>query len=192
MIKGKYHQTSNISRTLLGNKIVDHSKVVGAWPDIRGLTAAMKIWEKNHLNPTKSMMQQKLNKTSTHLMEYALKGTCHFAEAGGCQSHNISISLSLNLHWLYNRSRTFFTRTHSWKTLTNTLMLFNITMSQRCAVLRSCWHRITFCLSLFLIIIKTVSKHFLDQNVSPNMKLFLQKNLKIRKYFFLYLRKIYS
>ena len=27
-----YHQTSNISRTLLGNKIVDHSDVVGASP----------------------------------------------------------------------------------------------------------------------------------------------------------------
>ena len=28
----KYHQTSNISRTLVGNKIVDHSDVVGAAP----------------------------------------------------------------------------------------------------------------------------------------------------------------
>ena len=28
----EYHQTSNISRTLVGNKIVDHSDVVGAWP----------------------------------------------------------------------------------------------------------------------------------------------------------------
>ena len=26
----KYHKTSNISRTLVGNKIVDHSDVVGA------------------------------------------------------------------------------------------------------------------------------------------------------------------
>ena len=29
---GAYHQISNISRTLLGNKIVDHSDVVGASP----------------------------------------------------------------------------------------------------------------------------------------------------------------
>ena len=28
-----YPQTSNISRTLVGNKIVDHSEVVGASPD---------------------------------------------------------------------------------------------------------------------------------------------------------------
>ena len=28
----KYHKTSNISRTLVGNKIVDHSDVVGASP----------------------------------------------------------------------------------------------------------------------------------------------------------------
>ena len=28
----KYHQTSNISRTLVGKKIVDHSDVVGASP----------------------------------------------------------------------------------------------------------------------------------------------------------------
>ena len=27
-----YHKTSNISRTLVGNKIVDHSDVVGASP----------------------------------------------------------------------------------------------------------------------------------------------------------------
>ena len=27
-----YRQTSNISHTLVGNKIVDHSDVVGAWP----------------------------------------------------------------------------------------------------------------------------------------------------------------
>ena len=27
-----YHQVSNISRTLVGNKIVDHSDVVGALP----------------------------------------------------------------------------------------------------------------------------------------------------------------
>ena len=30
MHTGGYHQTSNISRTLVGNKIVDHSDVVGA------------------------------------------------------------------------------------------------------------------------------------------------------------------
>ena len=29
---GDYHKTSNIRRTLLGNKIVDHSDVVGASP----------------------------------------------------------------------------------------------------------------------------------------------------------------
>ena len=28
----KYHQISNISRTLVGNKIADHSDVVGASP----------------------------------------------------------------------------------------------------------------------------------------------------------------
>ena len=27
-----YHETSNISRTLVGNKILDHSEAVGAWP----------------------------------------------------------------------------------------------------------------------------------------------------------------
>ena len=27
-----YHQTSNISRTLVGNEIIDHSDVVGASP----------------------------------------------------------------------------------------------------------------------------------------------------------------
>ena len=27
-----YRKTSNISRTFVGNKIVDHSDVVGAWP----------------------------------------------------------------------------------------------------------------------------------------------------------------
>ena len=27
-----YHETSNISRTIISNKIVDHSDVVGAWP----------------------------------------------------------------------------------------------------------------------------------------------------------------
>ena len=32
LCNGKYHKTSNISRTLVGNKIVDHSDVVGASP----------------------------------------------------------------------------------------------------------------------------------------------------------------
>ena len=27
-----YHETSNISRTLAGNKILDHSEAVGSWP----------------------------------------------------------------------------------------------------------------------------------------------------------------
>ena len=31
-IKGQYRKTSNISRTLVGNKIVDNSDVVGASP----------------------------------------------------------------------------------------------------------------------------------------------------------------
>ena len=30
--KERYHQVSNIRRTLVGNKIVDHSDVVGASP----------------------------------------------------------------------------------------------------------------------------------------------------------------
>ena len=31
-LNGKYRKTSNISRTLVGNKIVDNSNVVGAAP----------------------------------------------------------------------------------------------------------------------------------------------------------------
>ena len=31
-LKQNYHQTSNISRTLVGNEIVDHSDVAGASP----------------------------------------------------------------------------------------------------------------------------------------------------------------
>ena len=30
--KQSYRKVSNIRRTLVGNKIVDHSDVVGAWP----------------------------------------------------------------------------------------------------------------------------------------------------------------
>ena len=38
MFHFNYHQTSNISRTLVGNKIVDHSDVVGASPVGAALT----------------------------------------------------------------------------------------------------------------------------------------------------------
>ena len=38
-----YHQTFNISRTLIGNKIVDHSDVVGA-PFVAQLNSPLKTW----------------------------------------------------------------------------------------------------------------------------------------------------